>query len=358
MDRVNESVTSGIIPEAKSAYDLELFGINDGSFVLLHSLAITCLGLSILSALCVIVASTMDRGLKGIFSWTKSERFVFYLACTETILGITHLLDHSQILITRDHVRPAVLCQAYGFVLYTFVFAELFTVNIIAVTIFFIIYLRKKVEYGSRDWKVFLWIFGLPFTSAVVLASMGQFGTNTTLTSIHVCAGDRECWCSCLHVKAQNSDKNVVRITCIPVKRICASTVVNHAIVLYCLFDAVRGTTSNSVVAIPIIVILITNTILYGLTWHRIRSETRDIEVSLGPRVEATSRSHRAARNMLLFLVVYFIQWWPASVLSILVLFPNPPSILTYLVATFSNIGGILNGVVYFFIRRRSYTSS
>ncbi|XP_021358188.1 uncharacterized protein LOC110453526 isoform X2 [Mizuhopecten yessoensis] len=306
MDRVNESVTSGIIPEAKSAYDLELFGINDGSFVLLHSLAITCLGLSILSALCVIVASTMDRGLKGIFSWTKSERFVFYLACTETILGITHLLDHSQILITRDHVRPAVLCQAYGFVLYTFVFAELFTVNIIAVTIFFIIYLRKKVEYGSRDWKVFLWIFGLPFTSAVVLASMGQFGTNTT----------------------------------------------------FCLFDAVRGTTSNSVVAIPIIVILITNTILYGLTWHRIRSETRDIEVSLGPRVEATSRSHRAARNMLLFLVVYFIQWWPASVLSILVLFPNPPSILTYLVATFSNIGGILNGVVYFFIRRRSYTSS
>ncbi|XP_033759098.1 uncharacterized protein LOC117341350 [Pecten maximus] len=306
MNISHESYTNGSrenTREAKSGYDLELVGINDGSFVLMHSLAITCLGLSMLSALCVIVASTQDRGLRGFFSWTKSERFVFYMACTEITLGLTHTFDHSQILITRDHVRPEELCQFFAFVLYTFVCAQLLTVNMIAITVFRIIYLHHNVEYGRNDWKLFLLIFGLPISSAAVYASTGQFGTNGT----------------------------------------------------FCFFDIVNGIISYVIVAILMILILIINTVLYGLTLFRIRKDTKETEKSLGPRIEATHRTQRAARNMFLFLIVYFIQWLPASLLSVAVIFPNPPDFMIHLVVTFSNIGGVLNGIVYYVIRRRRH---
>ncbi|XP_060067601.1 uncharacterized protein LOC132547817 [Ylistrum balloti] len=301
----NESVTSEspkqISPVINSGFDIEMVGTDGWSFRLLHSLAITCLGLSIFSALYVIIASTMDRGLRRFFTWTKSDRFVFYMACTEIVVDTTHLLDHSQIFITQDHVRPEMLCEAYGFIMNSLVMTQILTVNIIAITVFHIIYLHKDIEYGSSDWKMFLWIFGMPLTSSVVFAATGQFGTNGT----------------------------------------------------FCLFDAVQGRIGNLIVAVPMILILIANTTLYGLTWCRVRIESRALEASLGPTVNASARSHRVARNMFLFLIVYFIQWWPASILSILILFPNPPVYMIHLVTTFCNIGGILNAVVYFVIRRR-----
>ncbi|XP_060067600.1 uncharacterized protein LOC132547814 [Ylistrum balloti] len=301
----NESVTSEIpkqiSPVINSEFDIELVGTDSWSFRLLHSLAITCLGLSIFSALYVIIASSMDRGLRQFFTWTKSDRFVFYMACTEIVLDITHLLDHSQILITRDHVRPEMLCKAYGFIINSLVLTQILTVNVIAVTVFHVICRHKDIDNGSSDWKMFLWIFGMPLTSSVVFAALGQFGTNGG----------------------------------------------------FCLFDNVRGRIGNLIVSVPMILILIANTTLYGFTWCRVRIESRALEASLGPTVNASARSHRVARNMFLFLIVYFIQWWPASILSILVLFPNPPVHMIYFVTTFCNIGGILNAVVYFVIRRR-----
>jgi len=104
---------------------------------------------------------------------------------------------------------------------------------------------------------------------------------------------------------------------------------------------------------IPMCLILIVNTILYGLTWHRINTEAKRLKTSLGNSSTAIKASHRAARNMFLFLTAFFIQWWAVAVYGVWLLFGEAPFALLQVVTIFSNIGGVLNGVVYAIIRHR-----
>jgi hypothetical protein len=61
--------------------------------------------------------------------------------------------------------------------------------------------------------------------------------------------------------------------------------------------------------------------------------------------------SHRAAKTMSLFVVAFFVQWLPMSLYGIWQLIDDVPQLLFSFVTTFSNVGGILNGIdVYEFV--------
>lgn len=105
---------------------------------------------------------------------------------------------------------------------------------------------------------------------------------------------------------------------------------------------------------VPLLIILLMNTILYILTWKRIRDETIRLGDNLGREAAARRASHRAAKAMSLFVAAFFIQWWAMALYGIWGLAGDVPQVIFHLVTTFSNLGGILNLGVYIIIRRKN----
>jgi hypothetical protein len=99
--------------------------------------------------------------------------------------------------------------------------------------------------------------------------------------------------------------------------------------------------------------VLTMNIILYLLSWYRMHQETRQLKYSLGKSSQALRLSHRAAKTMSLFIVAFFVQWFPMSLYGIWQLIDDVPQLLFNFVTTFSNSGGILNGIVFIIILKR-----
>lgn len=128
----------------------------------------------------------------------------------------------------------------------------------------------------------------------------------------------------------------------------------DNFIICSCYFDGVKGTMANLFfTTVPLVLIVVLNSILYILTWIRIHKETKRLH--LGDSSQLLAANFTAARNMSLFVVAFFIQWWAMSMFGVWA-YINPdsvPQLVFHLVTTFSNIGGILNLIVYIIIRRR-----
>uniref|UniRef100_A0A7M5UNR8 peptide-methionine (S)-S-oxide reductase n=1 Tax=Clytia hemisphaerica TaxID=252671 RepID=A0A7M5UNR8_9CNID len=122
-----------------------------------------------------------------------------------------------------------------------------------------------------------------------------------------------------------------------------------------CYFDGVNGELANLFfTTVPLTVILLTNIILYLLTWRRIKQEEPKFKGINGREARIVRASHRAARTMTLFVTAFIIQWWAMCIYGIVQMLVEVPIELFQFVTTFSNVGGILNGIVYYIIRRRS----
>lgn len=64
--------------------------------------------------------------------------------------------------------------------------------------------------------------------------------------------------------------------------------------------------------------------------------------------------SHRAARAMSMFVAAFFVQWWAMALFGIWGMVTDDiPQPVFHFVTTFSNIGGVLNLIVYVLIRRK-----
>ena len=164
-----------------SGYDLPVYGLEQHQFLAIHIPALTCIILSLISALCVLVFSFKRKSYKTFFSWTKSERFVVYLAVCDGLFNISHSMDHLHILITRNHPYPSRLCEFYGFMLAEFITAQNLMVNVVSINAFVLIYYRKNLEFGIYDYRLLLWTFGFPFVAAMVALGLGTMGPNGTL---------------------------------------------------------------------------------------------------------------------------------------------------------------------------------
>lgn len=176
-------VSSASLPSsvAKSGYDLPVYGLENGQFYSIHIPAITCIILSFLSAAAIVIASFRLQSIKTFFSWTKSERFVVYLALCDGLFNIAHSMDHTHIVLTRNHVYPKELCEFYGFMLAEFITAQNLLVNIVALNVFVLIYFRKDLDFGTYDWRLLLYTFGLPCVGGTLAAYFDTLGPNGTL---------------------------------------------------------------------------------------------------------------------------------------------------------------------------------
>lgn len=121
-----------------------------------------------------------------------------------------------------------------------------------------------------------------------------------------------------------------------------------------CYFDGIKGKTTNIFfTTVPLLLVLVVNVILYILSWYRIYKETRELKDSLGKSSRALKASHKAAKTMSLFVMAFFVQWWAMALYGIWQLIGDVPFLLFNFVTTFSNVGGILNGIVFVIIMRR-----
>ncbi|XP_052083789.1 uncharacterized protein LOC127721157 [Mytilus californianus] len=100
---------------AESGYDIPVFGVGHYCFNVIHVTAIVCLLLSLCSAVVVIILLYKSKVGKPFMKWHKHERFLLYRCICDTSYGFVHSLDHTQILITKDHVRPSGLCSFCAF---------------------------------------------------------------------------------------------------------------------------------------------------------------------------------------------------------------------------------------------------
>lgn len=162
-------------------YDLEVYGLKNGQFYYIHIPAICCITTSLCCAIIVIVLSFRRQSFRTFFNWTKSERFVVYLALCDGLFNVAHSIDHLHMVITRDHVYPKELCEFYGFTLAEFITAQNLMVNIVAINAFMLIYFHRHLEFGPYDWKLLAWTFGAPFVGATIAGIAGQLGTNGSL---------------------------------------------------------------------------------------------------------------------------------------------------------------------------------
>ncbi|XP_057309262.1 uncharacterized protein LOC130647427 [Hydractinia symbiolongicarpus] len=287
----------------QSGYDLAVYGLKNGGFYTIHITALTCISVSFITAIVVIFISFKHQRITTFFTWIKSERFVVYLAFCDALFNICHSMDHLHVVVTKNHVYPKGLCVFYGIMLAEFTTAQNLMVNVVAINAFILIYFRKNLDFGSWDWKLLLWVFGTPFLGSMIALATGTMGPNGT----------------------------------------------------FCYFDGVNGVYANLLyTTVPLIIILLMNIILYVLTWYRIRKEEPRFKDLSGQNSNAVRSSHRAAKNMSLFVAAFFMQWWATVVYGVWQIFTDVPQELIQCVTTFSNIGGILNGIVYVIIRRRN----
>ena len=61
----------------------------------------------------------------------------------------------------------------------------------------------------------------------------------------------------------------------------------------------------------------------------------------------------KSVRILMVFILVFLLQWWPWSTQAIWSRFTQPPNWLMVCVVLFCNLGGVLNAFAYTFLRRK-----
>ncbi|XP_052791979.1 uncharacterized protein LOC128226127 [Mya arenaria] len=311
MSTVNNT-TSGnesVVFRPSSGYDIPLYGLKNGVFYYIHGLAIGCLVTSLTCALLAIVFSLRQNNVRNFFSnWSKSERFIVYMATCDGLFNLTHLIDHVHITIVRDYVHPKALCAFYGFNLSFFIAAQQLLVNIIAINAFMLMFYNRHLNFGAGDWKLFLWTFGAPLVGATVAVAFEQYGP----------------------------------------------------LGIFCFFDGVKGRLGELFfTTVPLLIILPVNCILYGLTFGKLHVRAKEIQQTLGPKSTTQRATYRAARSMSMFVLAFIAQWWALALHGAWGQISRPvPNIFFYIVPIFTNLGGVFTLIVFIVIRRKPANST
>jgi hypothetical protein len=178
----NNSVSTVKTPVGDlDGYSLPVYGLADGTFYNIHVPAMTCICISFISALSVISYSFYHQKISTFFKWTKSERFVVYMALCDALFNMAHFSDHFHIAVTKTMPYPKSLCAFYGFMLAEFITAQSLMVNIVAINVFILIFYRKHLNFGRCDYRLLVYIFGVPGLGATIAAAAGQLGPNGSL---------------------------------------------------------------------------------------------------------------------------------------------------------------------------------
>ncbi|XP_014677077.1 PREDICTED: uncharacterized protein LOC106816943 [Priapulus caudatus] len=120
-------------------------------------------------------------------------------------------------------------------------------VNVIAFNCFILIVFGKKLRFGPYDMWLLLWTFGAPFLGSVINVSLGYLGPNG----------------------------------------------------VFCYFDVKLGALAGIFyTTVPLLLVLLLNTLLYIGTWKNIRNQALQIKGSETQQAVALRRVHDSASTM------------------------------------------------------------
>lgn len=282
-----------------SMYNVTLLGWDDGTFFPLHITAIVCISCSFIASIVVTVLSFKTHK-KRFYTWSRSERFVIYLAICEMSFNFVHMFDHVTMVIEKDHVHPLELCQFYAFLMVLLVTTKNLILVVVALNAFLLIRFQCQMDFGIRDWRLCVYVMAFPIIVCTVAVSLQLFGP----------AG------------------------------------------AFCIVKPGLATLLMTIV--PFILILLVNTTLYLLTWFHIRRDAHQIRSVIGEQAQSGTAYVKAAKTMTMFVAVFTVQWWAVTVYGIWQIITNDvPSIVYIFVVVFTNIGGCLNLIVFINIQKK-----
>lgn len=171
------SNSSGSLVHVDWRYNVPVEGLGTVYFYIIHSVALTCILCSFVSAVAVIVSSFRSKSARTFFkSWSKCERFVVYLALCDGLFNLAHFMDHFHMAVTKDNVHPLELCEYYGFIIFLFISAQMILVSLIAINAFALMKFSKNIGLGKYDWKLLILTFGFPFLECLGVTIAGEMG--------------------------------------------------------------------------------------------------------------------------------------------------------------------------------------
>ncbi len=116
-----------------------------------------------------------------------------------------------------------------------------------------------------------------------------------------------------------------------------------------CAFDMRKpsGPILTNLMGVITFVCFIVNVLSYVGIWWKLHTVSKSSRTS-------GAKYQRTARIMVLFIVVFFAQWWGFSLyVAWQQVTPCPPLEVLMLMLWFTNFGGVFNAVAFTFVRRR-----
>jgi len=113
------------------------------------------------------------------------------------------------------------------------------------------------------------------------------------------------------------------------------------------------GIILNTVISFIFVFTFLVNVLCYLGIFLKMRSIQR--KVSGGHATTGESiKNLRVARIMMIFVLVYLLQFWAYLVYSMWLVFAEPSIAILWGTVFFTNLGGVLNMFAYTLLRRRS----
>ncbi|KAK3093273.1 hypothetical protein FSP39_013533 [Pinctada imbricata] len=272
-------------------------GTEDGTFYAIHGVALSCIYVSLICVILVLILS-FYKNPNSFYTWNKNDKFIVYLVICDGAFNLVHMCDHLQIAATRDHVRPIQLCIFYAVLLIEFVYCQSLLVLFIAVNAFVLVRCQRNIELGRKDWKLIVGILTCSFVPVIIALSVDSLGPTGAFCGVQ--------------------DK-----------------VANLALTI-----------------VPLMLIVPLNCLLYIVTWYNIRKAARRIRDVVGGNAQSIRASNDSAKIMTTFILAFLVQWWGMGVYGFAEYFGNDDMVFYMFIVSFTNLGGLFNGIVFLIMRR------
>ncbi|XP_074645818.1 uncharacterized protein LOC141902076 [Tubulanus polymorphus] len=278
-----------------------LIGHPGPGFVTIHTIAVSCLSISIIVSTVVIAVLFTEQPACNLRKKKRVERFVIYLQFCDLLFNVSHLSDHIYIFAHQAYPTKT-LCLVFAFLLNQFVVGTPLMTMAIALNTFLMVVMDKKLSFGVYDWRLWLVPMGLPFIFGIIGVSVPYYGPSGS----------------------------------------------------WCFIDmSPKWKVLNSVHSSIMILVFFGNCILYLTTWIRIKHATN--RLGMHNTADMMHRKHKiyhSAHSMTVFVSAYVLQYTAFVVNSIWALVSIPTPELIMATVFFTNLGGPFNCVAYTIFRR------
>ena len=115
------------------------------------------------------------KNRNSFWKWSFSERLVIYLAVADLGFSSFHLIDKWYYLLAVSN-PPDGLCSMVGFFFNQFMFSQWIVIMFAAVNACSLVVFNKKLNLGRWDWKLILIAFGTPLIGGTIQLRLGLLG--------------------------------------------------------------------------------------------------------------------------------------------------------------------------------------